>query len=931
MIQFTKRLRYALPLVIAFTCLISLSSFQSGNDLSEWNPSLSLHENEDAQKKPPETPAKNLSQEPSREPSIEQEYRLHEPRKSRTLEEEYQLIPQKNKEDRLPLQFDDHINYFPLENDSLFVNPKDQNGSDSTQEDATQSNQPQAIGPLTPPPPQEPLPETQTFFAPEGAGSAASTGPAATQSPSVAGQAATAQQATAALPGVPPSLAAERDAANRTILINFNNVSIIEFVRFISRISNKNFIFDGIDLDFNVTIVSEEPATIENVMAVLMQVLRVHGLSLMEQGNNIVIHRSKGVNAISQVIAEGLPPPLQINELITQVFRLNTLDAERAAEIVQPLVSEGALVEVLLGSNHLIVTDIASNVAKIGQLLRSLDAPISGMVIGQYVVVNALIDSLISLAERVMEPIADGKPLVFVPHNPSNSIFVVSTPFLVDRSLAMLRNLDVNIGVTRIFSGENLRFGGQGRGAGAGGEGGTAGGGGEGGTAGPGEAGAGGGIEGGLDEQLRREGGVIRGPLPTGALESRSPWNADLPEGHIERIKFYIHKLRYRKGEQIMDALQRVGISLQETGTGNLDLVATIQSIQWIESSNSLVFTGTIDAVAKVKELIEEIDTPLRQVFIEMLIMETTLDESLEYGVNWGSRFNNRGDVSASQGFMSDANTLSAALDSANPGGTIDVANLAREGGYHLGIIGRNISHGGLSFDTVGALVTAIHDKDKVDILMNPKLLVEDNATAEVFVGYNTAYQISSISNDRGEIITNNFEFRDVGTLLRVTPLISNNDVVTLEIREEVSSIATQTQSTGTLTSQSPGPMTRINRTVTKVHVPNKYFLVMSGMIQDRNERRRSQVPCIGGIPLLGSLFSHKTLGDQKRNLMIFIRPQIIDSAEDIDNITRHEQDVFRNKARTKKMWKYEVEEALDLLNIKCPEVSLHDTEVRNP
>ncbi|MGK5594197.1 MAG: secretin N-terminal domain-containing protein [Parachlamydiaceae bacterium] len=925
MIHFTKKLRYALTLLIPFIFLISLSSFQS-DDLSEWNPSLSLDESKEAEKATrtdAEIP-KNTTQESAKHRSIEQEYQLDAPKKIRTLEEEYQLTPQQNEEQRLPIAPSDHGKYFPLENDTLFDHPTDnsthQDDLVPTPDHALEEDQPQAIGPLTPPPPKEPLPATQTFFTPQADTSSASTGSAATQSPSVANQAATAQQATAALPGVPPSLASERDAANKTILINFNNVSIIEFVRFISRISNKNFIFDDIDLNFNVTIVSEEPATIENVMAVLMQVLRVHGLSLMEQGNNIVIHRNKGVNAISQVIAEGLPPPLQINELITQVFRLNTLDAERAAEIVQPLISEGALVEVLLGSNQLIVTDIATNVAKIGQLLRSLDAPLSGMVIGQYVVVNALIDSLISLAERVMEPIADGKPLVFVAHNPSNSIFVVSTPFLVDRSLAMLRNLDVNIGVTRIFSGENLRFSGQGRGGAEGG--------GAAGEEGEGAAG----LEGDLDEQMRREGGLLQGPLPTGALESRSPWNADLPEGHIERIKFYIHKLRYRKGEQIMDALQRVGVSLQETGTGNLDLVATIQSIQWIESSNSLVFTGTIDSVAKVKELIEEIDTPLRQVFIEMLIMETTLDDSLAYSVNWGSRFRNHGDVGGAQAFSSGVNTLISALDSANPGSDIDVTNVTRNvSGYNLGIVGRNITYGGLSFDTVGALVSANHDKAKVDILMNPKLLVEDNATAEVFVGVNTAFQVSSISNDRGEIITNNFEFRDVGTLLRVTPLISNNDVITLEIREEVSSVTTQQASPGGLTNQSPGPTTRINRTVTKVHVPNKYFLVMSGMIQDQNERRRSQVPCLGGIPVIGALFSDKKMSDQKRNLMIFIRPQIIDTADDIDNITRHEQDIFRNKARTKKMWKYEVEEALDLLNIKCPEVSLHDTEVRNP
>lgn len=721
--------------------------------------------------------------------------------------------------------------------------------------------------------------------------------------------------------GNQPGQTTPQAAPSNPILINFNNVSMIEFIRFISRISNKNFIFNDADLDFSVTIVSEEPATVENIMAVLMQVLRVHGLSLNEQGNNILVHNNKAVTGISEVVAEGLPytNKQRDSELITQVFGLNTLDAEKAAAIIQPLISEGALVEGLKETNQVIVTDIAVNVSKIGLLIKSLDAPNSGLILGQYVVINALLDSLINLAERVMEPIAEGKPIVFVAHAPSNSVFVVSTPFLVDRALAVLRNLDINIGVTRIFSGDSLRFGGtsqelQNRAGGGVGPGGNE----------PGQ----GGTEGSLGG-LFGPGGI--GGLPYGTLESRSPWSSDLPAGHIERTKFYIHKLRYRKGDQLVDALGRVGLSLQETGAGNLDLVATIQSIQWLEASNSLVFTGTIDAVAKVKELIEEIDTPLRQVFIEMLIINTTLDDSLTYSVNFGSRFDTHNSTFGTQAFLTQTAPLAAALDTAVPNSAVNITGLARQQGYQLGIIGRNVSHGGLSFDTVAALVSAFHDKDKIEIIMNPKLLVEDNQTAEIFVGINTAFQISSITNDFGQIITNNFEFRDVGTLLRVTPLISNNDIVTLDIREEVSSVTTTPTVNSSLSNISPGPTTNISRTVTKVHVPNKYFLVMSGMIQDSYERRRKQVPCLGGAPLIGALFSDKNLIDAKRNLMIFIRPQIVDSVDDIDNLTRHEQDIYRNKCRSKKMWKYEVEEALDLLNIKCPDVSLHDDEQFNP
>src|SRR5690606_31166026 len=87
----------------------------------------------------------------------------------------------------------------------------------------------------------------------------------------------------------------------KTILINFNNVSIIEYIRFISRITNRNFIFDENDLQFNVTIISEEPTTMENVMTALIQELRIHGLYLIEQDNNLIIHKNKEERSISRV------------------------------------------------------------------------------------------------------------------------------------------------------------------------------------------------------------------------------------------------------------------------------------------------------------------------------------------------------------------------------------------------------------------------------------------------------------------------------------------------------------------------------------------------------------------------------------------------------------------------------------------------------
>ncbi len=106
-------------------------------------------------------------------------------------------------------------------------------------------------------------------------------------------------------------------------------------------------------------------------------------------------------------------------------------------------------------------------------------------------------------------------------------------------------------------------------------------------------------------------------------------------------------------------------------------------------------------------------------------------------------------------------------------------------------------------------------------------------------------------------------------------------------------------------------------RTVTKVHVPDGFFVVLSGMIKDREVRSQSRIPCLGGIPILGSIGKRHFTNDEKRNLMLFIRPLIIDTESDYEDVTRRQQDIYREKGKFRRSWNYEINEALDFANIK--------------
>lgn len=792
-----------------------------------------------------------------------------------------------------------------------------------------------------------------------------------------------------------PAPGATASPESQKILINFNNVSIIEFIRFISRISNKNFVFDDNDLQFNVTIISEEPTTIENIMTALIQELRIHDLTLIEQGNNLIIHKNLKVNSVSKVIAEDLPGSMDSNaEIVTQVFRLNTLDPTKAASVIRPLISDRALVEPLRESNHLIVTDVVSNVNQIGDLLKSIDAPNSGLVIGQYVARTTDIDTLLPLVQKIMQPISQDQPLTFVPYTHSNSIFIVSTPFLVERSISILQHLDQEKGRTRIIEMKELKFEQPAKPA----------------PAAPapivpqtpvrpsrGEypfapaqpqgpnapqypvVPVDGGWEYGPSQlEIERERERIRAaeasrtgqepifipvevPCPVQETEQAPPpLNIGVTEGYEEehipvekflrpfdanevapvpvgRMKFYIHKLQYRTGDCVLGQLQQIGASLQATTT-NTELLAAINTIQWLQCAKALVITATPEVLEKIRILIEQLDTPLRQVFIEMLILQTTVDDSMHFGVDWGVRFGG-GNQAGSMGFQEGASPLQGSMDSTgvtdlggqfpNPTSTLvtpfnnalvpDPRNLAKTTGFNLGVLGQHIVHKGLGlqFNSIGALVKAIHDFTTTNIIMSPKIITEDGVPAQIFVGINTPFKTQSVSNDLGSIITNNFTYQDVGTSLQVTPHIYNCDIISLDIIEEVSSLASTPASSGN-SNDVIGPTTNKNATRTSILVPDGFFVILSGMIQDEVDENRSQIPCIGSIPLVGAVFSDTRPLMRKRNLMIFIRPQIIDTDEEIQNITRHQQDVWKVKNTLKPKWQTETEAALDFFNVRA-------------
>lgn len=397
-----------------------------------------------------------------------------------------------------------------------------------------------------------------------------------------------------------------------------------------------------------------------------------------------------------------------------------------------------------------------------------------------------------------------------------------------------------------------------------------------------------------------------------GLLERFDVPGPGIPEGEpgietVSDMSFLIYKLQYHNGAEIQDAIKLIGTDLGKAKTKvNDNLVDTINTLQWIEVTNSLIATGQADALAKLKELIKSIDIPLKQVFVEILVIETTLSNNLQFGLRWGSQGVYRNKFSyATGGFPESVGGVQDPLiDFQNNLSTITANNTPKgsfipfASGGDLGVIGDIILHKGKSYFALGSLISALKDEGDSVVVMNQKIVTQDNKMSSIFVGQNIPYTGSFVSNQsQSTVTTSNIEYRDVGVSLSITPVVGNNDVVTLMIEEDISEDVNQGDQSSTVSNVTvTGITTNKSSTKTVISVPDKSFLVLSGSVQDSKVYHRTGIPCLGGLPIIGAAFSDNEKNENISNLVVFVRPHIIKSFDTYKEITERQEDLFRSQ-----------------------------------
>jgi len=191
----------------------------------------------------------------------------------------------------------------------------------------------------------------------------------------------------------------------------------------------------------------------------------------------------------------------------------------------------------------------------------------------------------------------------------------------------------------------------------------------------------------------------------------------------------------------------------------------------------------------------------------------------------------------------------------------------------------------------LGALARALETKGDVNILSTPNLLMLDNVEAKIVIGQNVPFLTGSFTSTAATGTVNPFqtiERKDVGLVLKIKPQISEGGGVKMQISQEVSSVASAQ------TAGAQGLVTNKRTIDTTVIADDGHIIVLGGLIEERVSEDVQGIPILSKLPLLGELFTFRNRTKKKTNLMVFLRPVIVRSAEDIAGFTQERYEQMR-------------------------------------
>ena len=718
------------------------------------------------------------------------------------------------------------------------------------------------------------------------------------------------------------------DTEPAKITMNFQDVDIAVLVKFISDITGKNFIVDE-KVRGKVTIISPGKISVDEAYLVFQSVLQVKGFTTVPSGSIIKILPTKDAktSTIDTVLPEARPQPR--DEYITRLIRLKYVDANNMVAILQPLASPDGLLTAYTPTNTLIIIDTAAQTDRLAKILSQLDVEGQQQEIEVVRLNYAFAGDIAALLQQLLEePSAQtlGAPATqpgaapdarlrrgtaprpggtgtatgqaisggvtperafkIIPDERTNSLILVAGPAEARRIKDLIARLDVPLplGTGRIhvyylkyanafelipvlssLVGAGAGFGGFSP-FGFGGIGGLRGG-----------FGGFGGLRGGIGGigGSRFGGGFGLGGFGTTGFGGFAPGLGGFGFGGVAPgIGLGLGQTGFGAAGSL--AGRRPGLAGTAAGTaggqpGQQSEFEGQVRISADPATNALIINASPQDFETLREVIEKLDVRRRQVYVEAIIAEVSLDLTRELGIELQGateipdgvgfgRTNLRGDI----------NQL---LNPTNLSGLVLAAASSQ-----------TVTVNGVTIPAQQALLRALESRSDANILSAPTVLTTDNQPAEIVSGQNVPFIASRATSDVN--LSNTFatiERRDVGITLRLTPQISEGGQVRLDIFQEVSDVISNDPQLG--------PTTTIRSATTSVVTRDGQTVVIGGIMFEARGKNVSKVPFLGDIPVIGNAFRFDSTRNRKTNLLIFLTPHIIRNERDQRNVAVSERD----------------------------------------
>ncbi len=734
-----------------------------------------------------------------------------------------------------------------------------------------------------------------------------------------------------------PSSAFATDSADlppqNTITMNFQNVDIPVLAKFISEITGRNFIIDE-SVRGKVTIISPSKVTPEQAYSIFQSVLQVKGFTTVQAGKIIKIVPARNVRSSAALTESQVPTETKGDEYVTRMVRLKNIDAASIIGVIQPMISHDGLVAAFPSDNTVIVTDDAYNVERLLQIIGALDVRGEQQSI---VVIPLRLAFATELAPEIdalmtakmggtpgsssqmgirppqmggVAPSATGPGMGYkvIPDERTNCLIVLAPPLQMREIQEIVQKLDVNpplatsrIHVYRLKNAQalemvqvlnNLLNGGSGpstltpttgkgslgrssfNSAANGGSSGFGGmGGGFGGSSGLSSSASFGGSSGGAFGGTNGSGG-FGGGSGGGGMLSRGGGSGTGPASASSAGK-------------------------------NIDFSYPV-NITADPATNAMVISASPQDWQTLRQIIDDLDTPRVQIFVQAVIVEVSAERQRQLGINFYSQGIGGGQAFGfgSLNFGQLQNTLADPLGltglglglASNSVCPVSAAALAMAATV-TGTTTTTTPTGNINLPCDAVLLMALETDTHADVLSAPTLLTADNEEAMIVVGQNLPFVGSASANAGlpGQIF-NSVQRQNVGITLDIVPQVSEGDYVKLDLYEEVSNVVNGTAN-NTL-----GPTTTIRSASTSVLIQNHRTAVVGGLLASQDTLDNQGVPFISDIPVIGNLFSSKSTDKQKDNLIVFLTPHIIRNRSELRELALDERQKFVNSLGRKEI-----------------------------